>query len=121
MRPAAQRSHGVLEQPREWREWGSLAAVRSVTTFRHSLLNYYMSTIFDKVPLAPEDAVFGLSAQCNADPSPNKVNLVIGAYRDEDLKPWVLPVVRQVQTQLATDANQNHEYLAIDGSPVRAL
>ena len=78
-----------------------------------------MSTIFDKVPLAPEDAVFGLAAQCSADPNPNKVNLVIGAYRDEDLKPWVLPVVRQVQTQLATDPVQNHEYLAIDGSPVR--
>ena len=78
-----------------------------------------MSTVFDKVPLAPEDAVFGLSAQCNADPSPKKVNLVIGAYRDEDLKPWVLPVVRQVQTQVATDPAQNHEYLGIDGSPVR--
>jgi len=76
-----------------------------------------MSTVFDKVPLAPEDAVFGLSAQCNADPSPKKVNLVIGAYRDEDLKPWVLPVVRQVQTQVATDPAQNHEYLGIDGSP----
>jgi aspartate aminotransferase len=75
-----------------------------------------MSTIFDKVPLAPEDAVFGLSAQCSADPHPEKVNLVIGAYRDEDLKPWVLPVVRQVQTQLASDPAQNHEYLAIDGS-----
>jgi aspartate/tyrosine/aromatic aminotransferase len=77
-----------------------------------------MATIFDKVPQAPEDAVFGLSAQCTLDPSPNKINLVIGAYRDEDLKPWVLPVVRSAQTQLATDPNQNHEYLSIDGSPV---
>jgi aspartate aminotransferase len=78
-----------------------------------------MASVFEKVPLAPEDAVFGLAAQCAADPNPNKVNLVIGAYRDEDLKPWVLPVVRQVQTQLASDPVQNHEYLAIDGSQVR--
>ena len=78
-----------------------------------------MASIFEHIPQAPEDAVFGLAAQCVADPSPNKVNLVIGAYRDEDLKPWVLPVVRQVQTQLASDPKENHEYLSIDGSPVR--
>lgn len=80
-----------------------------------------MASIFDHIPQAPEDAVFGLAAQCVADPSPNKVNLVIGAYRDEDLKPWVLPVVRKVQTELASDPKENHEYLSIDGSPVRRL
>ena len=77
-----------------------------------------MASIFDHIPQAPEDAVFGLAAQCVADPNPNKVNLVIGAYRDEDLKPWVLPVVRKVQTDLASDPKENHEYLSIDGSPV---
>lgn len=80
-----------------------------------------MASVFDQVPLAPADAVFGLAAQCSADPSPNKVNLVIGAYRDEHLKPWVLPVVREVQTQIATDPVQDHEYLDIDGSRVRWL
>lgn len=79
-----------------------------------------MASVFNSIPQAPEDAVFGLSAQCVADPSPNKINLVIGAYRDEDLKPWVLPVVRQVQVELASNPKENHEYLGIDGSPVRS-
>jgi aspartate aminotransferase len=31
-----------------------------------------------------------------ADTYPNKVNLGVGAYRDDDNKPWVLPVVKKV-------------------------
>lgn len=32
---------------------------------------------------------------CNNDTFPQKVDLVIGAYRGEDAKPWILPVVRK--------------------------
>ena len=32
------------------------------------------------------------------DPSDLKVNLSVGAYRDDSGKPWVLPVVRKVRT-----------------------
>jgi len=31
-----------------------------------------------------------------ADTFPQKVNLGVGAYRDDDNKPWVLPVVKKV-------------------------
>lgn len=49
------------------------------------------------VPQAPEDPLFGLMAAYRADTSPNKVDLGIGAYRDNDGKPWVLPVVKKVR------------------------
>ena len=36
-------------------------------------------------------------------------------YRDEEGKPWVLPVVRTVEQQMAADETLNKEYLSIDG------
>jgi hypothetical protein len=50
----------------------------------------------DVVPQAPEDPLFGLMAAYRADKDPKKVDLGIGAYRDDNAKPWVLPVVKQV-------------------------
>ena len=52
----------------------------------------------DVVPQGPEDPMFGLMAAYRKDQSPNKVDLGIGAYRDNNAKPWVLPVVKQVCT-----------------------
>jgi aspartate aminotransferase len=52
----------------------------------------------DVVPQAPEDALFGLAAAYRRDEDPNKVDLGIGAYRDNNAKPWVLPVVKQVRS-----------------------
>jgi hypothetical protein len=50
----------------------------------------------DVVPQAPEDPLFGLMAAYRRDTSPKKVDLGIGAYRDNNAKPWVLPVVKKV-------------------------
>lgn len=52
----------------------------------------------DVVPQAPEDALFGLMAAYRADNFEKKVDLGIGAYRDDNAKPWVLPVVRKVSS-----------------------
>jgi aspartate aminotransferase len=48
------------------------------------------------VPQAPEDPLFGLMAAYRADTFEKKVDLGIGAYRDDNAKPWVLPVVKKV-------------------------
>lgn len=48
------------------------------------------------VPQAPEDPLFGLMAAYRADTDNKKVDLGIGAYRDNNAKPWVLPVVKKV-------------------------
>lgn len=37
------------------------------------------------------------------------------AYRTDEGRPWVLPVVRNVEMAMASDETLNHEYLAIDG------
>lgn len=70
---------------------------------------------WEQVPLAPEDSIFKLTAGYKADTHPNKVNLGVGAYRDNDNKPWVLPVVRKAQRIIADDTSLDHEYLPITG------
>ena len=50
----------------------------------------------DNVPQAPVDPLFGLMAAYRQDDFDKKVDLGIGAYRDDNAKPWVLPVVKQV-------------------------
>lgn len=69
----------------------------------------------DVVPKAPEDPLFGLMAAYRKDTDPNKVDLGIGAYRDDNAKPWVLPVVKKADDILRSDPNLNHEYLPIAG------
>jgi aspartate aminotransferase len=51
----------------------------------------------DVVPQAPEDPLFGLMAAYRNDTFDKKVDLGIGAYRDNNAKPWVLPVVKKVR------------------------
>ena len=74
-------------------------------------------TVFEKdnVPQAPEDPLFGLMAAYRRDNFDKKVDLGIGAYRDDNAKPWVLPVVKQADETLRKDPNLNHEYLPIAG------
>ena len=50
----------------------------------------------NQVPQAPEDPLFGLMNAYRRDSSDKKVDLGIGAYRDNNAKPWVLPVVKKV-------------------------
>lgn len=53
-------------------------------------------TVFAATPLNPPDAIFKLTADYKADTFNKKVNLGVGAYRDNEGKPFVLPVVRKV-------------------------
>ncbi|PWY74534.1 aspartate transaminase [Aspergillus sclerotioniger CBS 115572] len=67
------------------------------------------------VPAAPEDPLFGLATAYRQDPSDKKVDLVIGAYRDDNAKPWILPVVKKADELVRNDPALNHEYLPIKG------
>ena len=69
----------------------------------------------DVVPQAPEDPLFGLMAAYRRDTDPKKVDLGIGAYRDDNAKPWILPSVKKADAKLHADPNLNHEYLPIAG------
>ncbi|KAF9283155.1 Aspartate aminotransferase, cytoplasmic [Mortierella alpina] len=72
-------------------------------------------SVFENVAAAPEDVIFALTAAYKADSHPNKVNLGVGAYRTEEGKPWVLPVVKKADHILVDDENLDHEYLPILG------
>ena len=39
------------------------------------------------------------------------------AYRTDEGKPWVLPMVKTVENQIASDLTLNHEYLPVAGLP----
>lgn len=71
-------------------------------------------TFFDSTPLAPTDPIFGLIEAFIADPRPGKVNVGVGAYKTEELKPWVLPSVRQAEQEMYA-SGLNKEYLPIPG------
>jgi len=74
--------------------------------------------MFSEIPAAPPIEVFKLSADYQADQTPNKVSLGVGAYRDDQGKPWILPVVKKAETELAKEIEEekiNHEYLPVLG------
>lgn len=71
--------------------------------------------IWEAVPQAPPDAIFQLTASYKADKFEQKVNLGVGAYRDDNGKPFVLPSVKAAKKQLLSDENLDHEYLSITG------
>ncbi|KAJ3117240.1 aspartate transaminase aat1 [Physocladia obscura] len=67
-----------------------------------------------KVPQGPPDPILGVSEAFRADASPKKINLGVGAYRDDNNKPYVLSCVKQAEQRIAS-ANNDKEYLGITG------
>ncbi|PGH13023.1 hypothetical protein AJ80_06507 [Polytolypa hystricis UAMH7299] len=74
-------------------------------------------SLFSDLEFVPLDGVFAVVAKVMADPCPEKVGLGIGVYRDDDDKPWKLPVVRKVEKMLLEDPSFDHEYLPNPGYP----
>lgn len=72
-------------------------------------------TIFNNVEQLPADALFGVKQRLSQDPREVKVDLGIGAYRDNNGKPWVLPSVHEAEKLIKEDPSYNHEYLGIAG------
>ena len=54
------------------------------------------------VEMGPPDAILGVTEAFKKDTNPNKINLGVGAYRDGEGKPYVLPVVRKVRLNVLT-------------------
>ncbi|XP_044464526.1 aspartate aminotransferase, cytoplasmic isoform X1 [Mangifera indica] len=72
-------------------------------------------SVFGSLVQAPEDPILGVTVAYNKDPSPDKLNLGVGAYRTEEGKPLVLNVVRQAEQLLVNDQSRVKEYLPIVG------
>lgn len=60
---------------------------------------------FSHVDLAPEDSILGTIAAFNSDKHEKKVNLGVGAYRDEEGKPYVYEIVRKVEKEIQQSAS----------------
>jgi len=67
------------------------------------------------VPQGPPDPILGVTDAFKKDTSKTKVNLGVGAYRDEDGKPWVLESVHKAEDILHKQRNDK-EYLPIEGN-----
>ncbi|EEQ37363.1 Aspartate aminotransferase, cytoplasmic [Clavispora lusitaniae] len=74
-----------------------------------------MSRYFSQITELPPDPLFGLKARYVGDSRTDKVDLGIGAYRDNNGKPWILPAVRKAERKLIDSEGYNHEYLSISG------
>ena len=66
------------------------------------------SRIFKDVPVMKQDMILGFNTLYNKESNSKKVNLTIGAYRDEYGKSWILPSVMEASRRLAK--NPNHGY-----------
>jgi aromatic-amino-acid transaminase len=74
------------------------------------------ASLFGAVELAPRDPILGVSEAFVADTNPNKVNLGVGVYCDDNGKVPLLECVRRAERAL-TDKGAPHPYVPIDGIP----
>jgi aromatic-amino-acid transaminase len=71
-------------------------------------------SLFSTVEMAPRDPILGLNEQFGSDPNPNKVNLGVGVYCDENGKLPLLKCVSAAEQAMA-EAAKPRGYLPIDG------
>lgn len=78
--------------------------------------NAEQSSFFSSIEYLPEDPILSLPIHFAADPRSPKVNLGIGAYKDEKGKSYVLPSVRKAE-KIVFESQLDKEYLPIEGLP----
>ncbi len=53
--------------------------------------------VWAPIKMGPPDPILGVTQAFLADKNPKKINLGVGAYRDDNGKPFVLECVKQVR------------------------
>lgn len=76
---------------------------------------------FIHIELAPADPILSLTTNFKNDKDPRKVNLGVGAYRDNNGKPFIFPIVKKVEHEIVNDPTLDKEYAPIDGVAEFAL
>ncbi|XP_028665414.1 aspartate aminotransferase, mitochondrial [Erpetoichthys calabaricus] len=72
------------------------------------------SSWWSHVEMGPPDPILGVTEAFKRDSNPKKMNLGVGAYRDDNGKPYVLSCVRKAEAQIAAK-KLDKEYLPIAG------
>lgn len=94
------------------------ASAANVLRPRNTITTRSMSSLhWKEYPMAPKDPIIGLTEMYKEDEFEHKVNVGVGAYRDDAGKPYVLPCVREAETILMNQPNLDHEYSGIAGDP----
>ncbi|KAI9271535.1 aspartate aminotransferase [Phascolomyces articulosus] len=75
----------------------------------------FVST-WSNVPQGPPDAILGVTEAFKKDTDSKKMNLGVGAYRDDNGKPYVLSSVKKAE-QILLDKGLDKEYAGITGLP----
>ena len=75
-----------------------------------------LSSVLSAIEMAPRDPILGLTEAFNADPNPQKINLGVGVYYDENGKVPLLNCVRKAEALLMEKAAPR-TYLPIEGLP----
>lgn len=70
---------------------------------------------FNKIPEAPQDAIFGVKVKCDASSLPRKELLAVGVYRTDDGKPYVFESVKKAEQLIVNKYDK--EYLPMTGDP----
>lgn len=73
------------------------------------------SSWWSHVPMGPPDVILGVTEAYKKDTNPKKINLGVGAYRDDEGKPYVLSCVRKAE-EIIRKKDMNKEYSPISGT-----
>lgn len=73
------------------------------------------SSWWSHVEMGPPDAILGVTEAYKKDTNPKKINLGVGAYRDDNGKPFVLPSVLKAENAIIS-RKMDKEYAPISGS-----
>ena len=72
--------------------------------------------MFEHIQAAPADPILGLNDAYKNDQNPNKINLGVGVYKDEQGNTPILKAVKQAEERLLTKETTK-SYLSIEGAP----
>jgi aspartate/tyrosine/aromatic aminotransferase len=73
------------------------------------------SSAWKAIPETPNDPILYFNQLYAKDSNPSKVNLAVGAYADDNGKPWVLPAVNLAIQKLQSAGNLPFGYLGMTG------
>ena len=75
-----------------------------------------MIAMFDTLQMAPPDPILGLTESFRQDPNPDKINLSVGVYKNEEGKTPILDCVKAAERRLV-DVENTKSYLPMNGPP----
>ncbi|KAJ3205973.1 aspartate transaminase aat1 [Dinochytrium kinnereticum] len=88
------------------------SAVRMAAVYRP--VGIVFASTWSHVQQGPPDPILGVTEAFKADKNPKKMNLGVGAYRDDNNKPYVLECVKKAE-KIIQDLKLDKEYLGITG------